>query len=152
MYNVIMLSIVYPIVLWAYSYIKLLMSSTKAVMNSLNECTFFEKAAQLSDIVQDNKLNGNNDETFSINTICNCRSQYNKIICLFSRAIWYKSLDTAQKHKRAEWFNSLNSAQKQKTAEWYKSLNPEEKEKLFSGRAEWYKTLDSADKDKIISQ
>ena len=72
-------------------------------------------------------------------------------ICLFSRAIWYKSLDTAQKHKRAEWFNSLNSAQKQKTAEWYKSLNPEENEKLFSGRAEWYKTLDSADKDKIIS-
>ena len=68
---------------------------------------------------------------------------------LSSRAIWYKSLDTAQKQKRAEWFNSLNSAQKQKRAEWYKSLNPEEKEKLLSGRAEWYKTLDPADKDKI---
>ena len=67
-----------------------------------------------------------------------------------SRAIWYKSLGTAQ--KRAEGFNSLNSAQKQKRAEWYKSLNPEEKEKLLSGRAEWYKTLDPADKDKIISQ
>ena len=75
--------------------------------------------------------------------------QKNKIICL---AIWYKSLDTAQKQKRAEWFNSLNSAQKQKRAEWYKSLNPEEKEKLLSGRAEWYKTLDPAGKDKIISQ
>ena len=69
-----------------------------------------------------------------------------------SRAIWYKSLDTAQKQKRAEWFNFLDSAQKQKRAEWYKSLNPEEKEKLLSGRAEWYKTLDPADKDKIISQ
>ena len=69
-----------------------------------------------------------------------------------SRAIWYKSLDTAQKQKRAEWFNSLNSAQKQKKTDWYKSLNPEEKEKLLSGRAKWYKTLDPADKDKIISQ
>ena len=69
-----------------------------------------------------------------------------------SRAIWYKSLDTAQEQKRAEWFNSLSSAQKQKRAEQYKSLNPEEKEKLLSGRAVWYKTLDPADKDKIISQ
>ena len=52
-YNVITLSIVYTIVLWAYSYVKLLMSSTKAAVNSLDECTFFEKAAQLhvSDIV-----------------------------------------------------------------------------------------------------
>ena len=69
-----------------------------------------------------------------------------------SRAIWYKSLDTAQKQKRAERFNSLNSAKKQERAEWYKSWNPEEKEKLLSGRAEWYITLDSADKDKVISQ
>ena len=46
---------------------------------------------------------------------------------LSSRAIWDKSLDTAQKQKRAEWFNLLNSAQKQKRAEWHKSLNPEEK-------------------------
>ena len=50
-YNVITLSIVYTIVLWAYSSVKLLMSSTKAAVNSLDECTFFEKAAQLSDIV-----------------------------------------------------------------------------------------------------
>ena len=68
-----------------------------------------------------------------------------------SKAIWYKSLDTAQKQKRAERFNSLNSAQ-EKRAEWYRSLNPEEKEKLLSGRAEWYKTLDPADEDRIISQ
>ena len=68
-----------------------------------------------------------------------------------SRAIWYKSLDTAQKQKRAECFNSLNSAQKKKK-DWYKSSNPEEKEKLLSGKAEWHKTLDPADKDKIISQ
>ena len=71
---------------------------------------------------------------------------------LSGRAIWYKSLHTAQKQKRAEWFNFLDSAQKQKRAEWYKSLNPEEKEKLLSGRAEWYKTLDPADKDKILSK
>ena len=69
-----------------------------------------------------------------------------------SRAIWYKSLDTAKKQKRAEWFNSLNSVQKQKRAEWHKSLNPEEKGKILSGRAEWYKILDLADKDKITSQ
>ena len=56
-----------------------------------------------------------------------------------SRAIWYKSLDTAQEQKRAEWSNSLNSAQKQKRAEWYKSLNPEEKEKRLSGRADGIK-------------
>ena len=68
-----------------------------------------------------------------------------------SKAIWYKSLDTAQKQKRAERFNSLNSAQ-EKRVEWYRSLNPEEKEKLLSGRAEWYKTLDPADEDRIISQ
>ena len=71
---------------------------------------------------------------------------------LSGRAIWYKSLDTAQKQKRTEWFNFLDSAQKQKRAEWYKSLNPEEKEKPLSGRAEWYKTLDPADKDKILSK
>ena len=71
---------------------------------------------------------------------------------LSSRAIWHKSLDTAQKQKRVEWFISLNSAQKQKRAEWNKSFNPEEKEKLLSGRAEWYRTLDPADKDNIISQ
>ena len=69
-----------------------------------------------------------------------------------SRAIWYESLDTAQKQKRAEWFNSLNSAQKQERAEWYKSLNPEEKGKLLSGKAEWYITLDPEDKDRVISQ
>ena len=50
-YNVIMLSIFYTIVLWAYSYVKLLMSSTKAAVNSLDERTVFKKAAQLSDIV-----------------------------------------------------------------------------------------------------
>ena len=67
-----------------------------------------------------------------------------------SRAIWYESLDTAQKQKRAEGFYSLNSAQKQERAEWYKSSNPEEKGKLLSGKAEWYITLDPADKDRVI--
>ena len=33
---------------------------------------------------------------------------------LSGRAIWSKSLDSAQKQRRAEWFNLLNSAQKQK--------------------------------------
>ena len=46
-YNVIMLSIVYAIVLWAYFYLKLLMSSSKAAVNSSDECNVFEKAAQL---------------------------------------------------------------------------------------------------------
>ena len=69
-----------------------------------------------------------------------------------SRAIWYKSLDTAQKQKRAECFYSHNSAQNEKRAEWYISLNTEEIENLFSGRAGQYKIVDPARKDKIISQ
>ena len=67
-YNV-MLSIVYAIVLWANLYIKLLMSSSKAAVNSFDECSVFEKAAQLSVIVYDNKLNDSNDGAFSISTV-----------------------------------------------------------------------------------
>ena len=77
-YNVIMLSIVYAIVLWANFYVNL-MSSAKAAVNSFDECNVFEKAAQLSVIVYDNKLNNSNDEAFSINKVCNCRSRYEKI-------------------------------------------------------------------------
>ena len=78
-YNVIMLSIVYAIVLWVNFYEKLL-SSTKASVNSFDEYNVFEKAAHLSVIVYDNKLNDSNDEVFSINTVCNCRSRYNKFV------------------------------------------------------------------------
>ena len=52
--------------MWANFYVKLLMSSAKA--------------ARLSVIVYDNKLNNRNDEAFSINTICNCRSRYDKFV------------------------------------------------------------------------
>ena len=79
-YNVIMLSLVYTIVLWANFYVKLLMSPTKAAVNSLDECKVFEKAAQLSVIVYDNKLNDSNDEAFSTNAVCYCRSRYNKFV------------------------------------------------------------------------
>ena len=79
-YNVIMLSIVYAIVLKTNFDIKLLMSSAKAAMNSLDECNVFEKAAQLSVIVYDNILNNSNNEAFSMNTVCNCRSRYNKFV------------------------------------------------------------------------
>ena len=79
-YNVIMLSIVYAIVLWANFYVKLLMSSTKAAVNSFDECNVFEKAAQLSVILYGNKLNNSSDEAFSINTVCNCRSLYDKFV------------------------------------------------------------------------
>ena len=65
-YNVIMLSIVYAIVLWANFYVNL-MSSAKAAVNSFDECNVFEKAAQFFVIVCDNKLNNNKDEAFSIN-------------------------------------------------------------------------------------
>ena len=80
-YNVIMLSIVYAIVLWANFYVNL-MSSAKAAVNSFDECNVFEKAAQLSVIVYDNtsKLNDSNDEAFSINTVCNCRSRYDNFV------------------------------------------------------------------------
>ena len=56
------------------------MSSTKAAVNSSDECNVLEKAAQLSVIVYDNKLNNSNDEAFSTNTVCNCRSRYDKFI------------------------------------------------------------------------
>ena len=79
-YNVIMLSIVYATVLWANFFVKLLMSSAKAVVNSFDECNVFERAAQSSVIVYDNKLNYSNDEVFSINTVCNCRSRYDKFV------------------------------------------------------------------------
>ena len=72
-YNVIMLSIVYAIVFWANFYVKLLMSSTIAAVNSFGKCNVFEKAAQLSVIVYDNKLNNSN-------TVCNCRSRYDKFV------------------------------------------------------------------------
>ena len=49
-----MLSIVYAIVVWTNFYVKLLMSSTKAAVNSFDECNVFEKAAQLSVIEYDN--------------------------------------------------------------------------------------------------
>ena len=32
---------------------------------------------------------------------------------------------------------------------WYKSLDPAEKEKLLSHRAEWDKSLDSEEKEKL---
>ena len=70
----------YAIVLWANFYVKLLMSSTKAAVNSFDECNVFEKAAQLSVILYGNKLNNSSDEAFSINTVCNCRSLYDKFV------------------------------------------------------------------------
>ena len=79
-YNIFMSCIVYAIVLWANFYVKLLMSSTKAAVNNFDECNVFEKAAQLSVIVYDNKLNDSNDDAFSINTVCNCRSRYDKFV------------------------------------------------------------------------
>ena len=92
-YNAIMLSSVYAIVLWANFYVKLLMSSSKAAVNSFDECNVFEKAAQLSVIVYD-KLNDSNDEAISINAICNCRSRYDKFV-YFNRPpsyTWYSCL------------------------------------------------------------
>ena len=59
---------------------KLLLSSAKAAVNSFDEGNVFEKAAQLSVIVYDNKLNNRNDEAFSINIVCNCRSRYDKFV------------------------------------------------------------------------
>ena len=56
------------------------MFPTKAAMNSFDECNVFEEAAQLSVIVHDNKLNDSNDEAFSINTVCNCRSRFDKFV------------------------------------------------------------------------
>ena len=62
------------------------MSSTKAAVNSFDECNVFEKAAQLSVIVCDNKLYDSNDEAFSMNTVCNCRSRLEKFFILIALA------------------------------------------------------------------
>ena len=80
----------YAIVSWANFCLKLWMSSTKAVVNSFDQCHVYEKAAQLSVIVYDNKLNNSNDEAFSINTACNCRSRYDEFV-YFNRPsnAWY---------------------------------------------------------------
>ena len=75
-----MLSIVCAIVLWANFDVKLLMSSAKAAVDSFDECNVFERAAPLFVIVFDNKLDNSNDEAFSINTVCNCRSRYDKFV------------------------------------------------------------------------
>ena len=56
------------------------MSSTKAAVNSLDECNVLEKAAQLSVIVYDNKLNKSNDEAFAVNIVGNCRSRFDKFV------------------------------------------------------------------------
>ena len=45
------------------------MLSAKAAVNSFDECNVFEKAAQLSVIVYDNRLNNSNDEAISINIL-----------------------------------------------------------------------------------
>ena len=66
--------------MWANFYVKLLMSPINAAVNSFDECNLFEKAAQLSIIVYDNKLNDRNDEAFSTNTACYCRSRYDKFL------------------------------------------------------------------------
>ena len=64
-----MLSNVYTIVLWANFCVKLLMSSAKNSVNSFDECNVFEKAAQLSVIVYDNKRKNSNDVAFSVQSV-----------------------------------------------------------------------------------
>ena len=72
------------------------------------------------------------------------------------KAIWYKSLDPAEKEKllshRAEWYKSLDPKVKEKllvkSAEWYKSLGSAGKQNLLSSRAIWYKSMDTAQKHK----
>ena len=49
-YNVIMLSIVYAIVLWANFCVKLLMSSAKAAVNSFDECNVFPAEYQRKEL------------------------------------------------------------------------------------------------------
>ena len=76
--------------------------------------------------------------------------------CFSHKAIWYKSLDLAEKEKllshRAELYKSLDPKVKEellfKSAEWYKSLGSAEKQNILSSRAIWYKSLDTAQKQK----
>ena len=75
---------------------------------------------------------------------------------LSDKALWYRSMDPAEKEKllshRAEWYKSLDPKVKEKllvkSAEWYKSLGSAGKQNLLSSRAIWYKSLDTAQEQK----
>ena len=69
---------------------------------------------------------------------------------LSDEAMWYKSLDLAEKGKllshRAEWYKSLDPKEKEKLLS--KSIGSAEKQNLSSSGAIWYKSLDTAQKQK----
>ena len=46
----------------------------------ISSINVFEKAAQLFVIVYGNKLNNSNNGAFSMNTVCHCRSRYDKFV------------------------------------------------------------------------
>ena len=60
---------------------------------------------------------------------------------LSTKAIWYKSLDPAEKEKLLS-----------HRAEMHKSLDPEEKEKLLSKSVNWCKSLGSEEKKNCCVQ
>ena len=73
------LKFIFIVVVWIFFFNKYMIQNFvffvyNVIMLSIDERNVFEKAAQLSVIVYDNKLNNSNDEAFSINTVCNCRS------------------------------------------------------------------------------
>lgn len=62
------------LLLWVFNFcVNFLMSSTRAAMNTFEECDLFEKAMQFSVISHDD----DDDESFLIK---NCRSQYEKFL------------------------------------------------------------------------
>ena len=95
------------------------------------------------------------DVEYCIKFIC-CSSNLSNAGRQKVMAMWYKSLDPAEKGKllshRAELYKSLDPKEKEKllskSADWYKSLGSAEKQNLLSNRAIQYKSLDTAQKQK----
>ena len=76
-------------------------SSNKSCRDSFDECNVFKEATQLSVIVYDNKLN---NEAFSINTVCNCRSRYDKCVYFNRPMVFVFVIVIPAKYHRKEFF------------------------------------------------
>ena len=75
--------------------------SNKSCRDSFDECNVFKEATQLSVIIYDNKLN---NEAFSINTVCNCRSRYDRCVYFNRPMVFVFVIVSPAKYHRKEFF------------------------------------------------
>ena len=134
-----------------YYIIRFSPKGTLDIFEKINDIDFLIQS--LVDIVK--KQFQSKDVEYCIKFIC-CSSNLSNAGRQKVMAMWYKSLDPAEKGKllshRAEWYKSLDPKEKEKllskSADWYKLLGSAEKQNLLSSRAIWYKSLDTAQKQK----